>query len=142
MGKVAHGIVYEVDDARVNDDFDDFDIIFLTVKGEGGNYYDCFTYVLWQPGKPMRPPRYFWERVPAGFEEQGFPKEYIDTIWATFNECAECPDFERPMPAVTPGGSPSPCRHMRRHATPAARAGSPQGTRVSEVSVSANAVSR
>ena len=105
LGKVAKGMVYEVNDERVNDHFDDFAIVFLTVKGDDGNYYDCFTYVLDDPGKPMRPPRYYWERVPAGFEEQEFPREYIQTIWDTFNSAAECPDFERPMPAGAPGKS-------------------------------------
>lgn len=105
FGKTARGMVYEVNDDRVNDDFDDFDIVFLTVRGDDGNVYDCFTYVLQQPGKRMRPPRYYWERVPAGFEEQHFEREYIDSILETFENAAECPDFERPMPAAVPGRS-------------------------------------
>ncbi len=34
LGKTAQGIVFEVNDDRVNDDFDDFDIVFLTGIGE------------------------------------------------------------------------------------------------------------
>jgi hypothetical protein len=104
-GKTAQGMVYEVDDDRVNDDFDDFDIVFLTVKGEDGNYYDCMTYVLTQPGKRMRPPRFYWERVPSGFREQKFAEDYVQSIEKTFDQAAECPDFERPMPSATPGRS-------------------------------------
>lgn len=102
-GGVARGMVFEVDDDRIKDEFDDFDIIYLTVAGDDGNYYDCFTYVLSNPGIAMRPPRYYWERVPAGFAEQKFPQAYLDEIQATFDEAAECPDFDRPMPAGAPG---------------------------------------
>jgi hypothetical protein len=102
-GKVALGEVFEVNDDRVKDDFDDFDIVYITVEGDDGKTYNCFTYVLQQPGKRMRPPRYYWERVPSGFAEQGFPDEYIDSIQKTFDEAAECPDFDRPIPAGAPG---------------------------------------
>lgn len=104
-GKVAQGMVFEVNDDRVNDDFDDFDIVFLTVHGDDGKAYDCFTYVLQQPGIRMRPPRFYWERVPNGFRQQEFPEEYVQSIEATFEDAAECPDFERPMPSATPGRS-------------------------------------
>jgi hypothetical protein len=103
LGGLARGMVFEVDDARVNDHFDDFDIVYLTVAGDDGSYYDCFTYVLSNPGIRMRPPRYYWERVPAGFSEQGFPQAYLDEIQQTFEEAEECPDFDRPMPAGQPG---------------------------------------
>ena len=105
FGKTAQGQVLEVNDDRVNDHFDDFDIVYLTVKGEDGNYYDCFTYVLTEPGIRMRPPRYYWERVPNGFREQEFDETYVQSIETTFDEAAECPDFERPMPAGAPGKS-------------------------------------
>jgi hypothetical protein len=103
LGATAQGMVYEVNDDRVNDDFDDFVIVYLTVKGDDGKYYDCFTYVLTDPGIAIRPPRYYWERVPAGFAEQKFPQEYQDELQRIFDEAAECPDFDRPMPAGTPG---------------------------------------
>lgn len=103
LGATAQGMVYEVNDDRVQDDFDDFDIVYLTVKGDDGEFYDCFTYVLTQPGIAMRPPRYYWERVPAGFAEQEFPQEYQDELQRIFDEAAECPDYERPIPAGAPG---------------------------------------
>lgn len=105
LGKTAQGIVFEVNDDRVNDDFDDFDIVFLTVRGEDGKAYDAFTYVLSQPGKPMRPPRFYWERVPSGLAEQKFPQDYRDEVQAIFDDAGECPDFERPAPAAAPGRS-------------------------------------
>ncbi|MGC3955905.1 MAG: hypothetical protein QM804_16950 [Propionicimonas sp.] len=104
-GKAAQGIVFEVDDARMQDDFDDFDIVFLTVRGDDGNAYDCFTYVLSQPGVRMRPPRFYWERVPNGLAEQNFPQDYQQEVQQIFDDAAECPDFDRPAPAVAPGRS-------------------------------------
>ena len=103
LGKIALGMVFEVDDTRLNDHFDDFDIIYLTVAGDDGNHYDCFTYVLSQPGRRMRPPRYYWERVPNGLAEQNFPADYQAEVQRIFDEAAECPDFERPMPSGAPG---------------------------------------
>lgn len=105
FGKTAQGIVWEVDDARIGDDFDDFDIVFLTVHGDDGNTYDCFTYVLSNPGIAMRPPRFYWERIPNGLKEQNFPQQYIDFVLDVFGKAAECPDFDRPAPAVAPGRS-------------------------------------
>lgn len=105
LGKTARGIVFEVNDDRVHDAFDDFDIVYLTVRGDDGKAYDCFTYVLSRPGKRMRPPRYYWERVPNGLVEQEFPVSYRDQVQQVFDEAAECPDFERPMPVGAPGRS-------------------------------------
>ncbi|GLI27602.1 hypothetical protein ARHIZOSPH14_18440 [Agromyces rhizosphaerae] len=103
FGTDAQGLVFEVNDGRNRDEFDDFDVVYLTVHGEDGVAYDCFTYVLSQPGKRMRPPRFYWERIPSGLEEQGFPAEYRHRVQQTFDEAAECPDFDRPMPAGAPG---------------------------------------
>ncbi|BBH68717.1 hypothetical protein ACTI_54020 [Actinoplanes sp. OR16] len=104
-GKAAQGIVFEVDESHLEDHFDDFDIVFLTVRGDDGQAYDCFTYVLSQPGIRMRPPRFYWERVPQGLAEQQFPAAYQAEVQRTFDEAAECPDFDRPMPAGAPGRS-------------------------------------
>jgi hypothetical protein len=103
LGKEAQGIVFEVDDGHVNDDFDDFDIVFITVHGADGKAYDCFTYILTQPGIPMRPPNFYWRRIPAGLKEQNFPHEYQAFVQSVYDEAAECPDADRPMPAAKPG---------------------------------------
>lgn len=107
LGRDALGIVVECNDDRVHDDFDDFDVVYLTVQGDDGRYYDCFTYVLSNPGIPMRPPRYYWERIPNGLREQNFPQEYRDKVQAIFDAAAECPDFDRPVPADGPGRAAS-----------------------------------
>ncbi|MCX4097121.1 hypothetical protein [Nocardia sp. alder85J] len=104
-GKSAQGIVFEVDAAHLADHFDDFDIVFLTVRGDDGRSYDCFTYVLTRPGARMRPPRFYWERVPAGLAEQRFPADYQREVQDIFDEAAECPDFDRPAPSGPPGRS-------------------------------------
>ncbi len=99
----TQGIVYEVDDARLKDDFDDFDIVAVTVHGDDGKTYDCFTYNLTRPGIPMRPPHYYWRHIPEGLEEQNFPEDYKAKVMEIFDSAAECPDFDRPAPGVTPG---------------------------------------
>lgn len=104
-GKYARGEVIEINDDRIYGDFDDFEIFFITVKGDDGNYYDCFTFRLTDPGKRMRPPNYYWERIPRGFAEREFEEEYQQHIQAVFENSAECPDFDHPMPAGGPGVS-------------------------------------
>lgn len=103
LGVDTQGIVYEVDDSHVKEDFDDFDIVFLTVHGDNGVAYDCFTYVLTSPGMPMRPPDYYWQHIPRGLEEQNFDPAYRAQIQATYDAAAECPDAHRPAPAAKPG---------------------------------------
>lgn len=104
-GKSAQGIVFECDDSRMKDEFEDFDTIFLTVHGDDGVAYDCFTLVLSEPGIRMRPPRFYWERIPGGLAEQNFPADYQAEVQRIFDEAAECPDFDRPMPSAQPGRS-------------------------------------
>lgn len=102
-GHDAQGIVFEVDDARVRENYDDFDIVFLTVRGADGVAYDCFTYILSEPGIPMRPPDYYWQHVPNGLKEQRFPDDYQAAVLATYEQAAACPDGDRAPPAVKPG---------------------------------------
>jgi hypothetical protein len=106
-GNAAQGMVFLVNDERIRDDFDDFDIVFLTVYGDDGKMYDCFTYILSQPGIPMRPPKFYWRRIPAGLVEQNFPPEYRELVQSTYEKAAECPDADRPAPAAKPGRSAS-----------------------------------
>lgn len=99
------GLVYECDDTRLKDDFEDFDIVFLTVAGDDGNYYDCFTYILSSPGVPMRPPKFYWNHVPVGMRRWKFAPTYIEQVEKTYDEAAECPDADRQPPSATPGKS-------------------------------------
>jgi hypothetical protein len=103
LGANAQGIVFEVDDKHLQEDFDDFDIIYLTVHGNDGAVYDCFTYILTNPGIPMRPPEYYWRHIPEGLKEQNFPAEYHAVVQATYDEAAECPDANRSAPDAKPG---------------------------------------
>lgn len=102
-GFVTQGMVFEVNDDRVNDDFDDFGIIAITVHGDDGKAYDCFTYDLLQPGIPMRPPNFYWRHVPEGLAEQNFPADYVATVNDIFNKASPCPDADRPAPTAPPG---------------------------------------
>lgn len=103
LGIDAQGIVYAVDDSHLKEDYEDFDIIYLTVHGEDGVAYDCFTYVLSNPGTPMRPPNFYWEHIPRGLEQQNFSAAYRASIQSTYDEAAECPDPDRLAPAGKPG---------------------------------------
>jgi hypothetical protein len=96
------GLVYEVADAHLKDEFDDFDIVHLTVR-DGDTVYDCFTYVLSQPGTPMRPPDYYWKHIPIGLHAWNFPAGYISAVEDTYGQAAPCPDSGRPVPAAKPG---------------------------------------
>jgi hypothetical protein len=102
-GKQTLGLVFEVADSRLNDIFDDFDIVYLTVHGDDGVAYDCFTYVLSNPGIPVRPPNYYWQHIPDGLKEQSFPADYVNDVMATYQAAAPCPDADRPAPSVQPG---------------------------------------
>jgi drug/metabolite transporter (DMT)-like permease len=103
FGSDTLGLVFEVEDARLKDDFDDFDIVYLTVHGDDGNAYDCFTYVLSDPGVPMRPPNYYWSHVPRGLRAMDFPARYIEHVEQTYADALACPDADRPAPSANPG---------------------------------------
>ncbi|MFT3797640.1 gamma-glutamylcyclotransferase family protein [Microbacterium sp.] len=96
FGMVARGEVLEVDDRRLSERAPDYDLLFLTVRGDDGVHYDCFTYAMSAPGIRQRPPRYYWDLVIDGFREQGFAQEDLDRLQTMFDESAECPDFDRP----------------------------------------------
>ncbi|MFT4029290.1 MAG: gamma-glutamylcyclotransferase family protein [Protaetiibacter sp.] len=96
FGKVARGEVLEVADERLGEQAPDYDLVFLTVLGDDGAHYDCFSYAMSDPGIRQRPPRYYWELVINGFKEQGFSAADLERLERMFDESAECPDFDRP----------------------------------------------
>ena len=55
-GEKALGLVFE--DDGLTDDYDDFERFAITVHGDDGKSYDCWTYRMTTPGKPMRPPNF------------------------------------------------------------------------------------
>jgi len=96
------GLVYEVPDDESYDVFDDFDICFMTVRGDDGKPYDCWSYRLTSPGIPMRPPNYYWEHIPVGLKAWNFPPDYIAKVMAIYEAAAECPRSDRPAPVGPP----------------------------------------
>jgi len=103
FGVATQGIVVDVDKSHQKENYDDFDIVYLTVHGIDGVVYDCFTYILSNPGVPMRPPNFYWQHIPEGLKEQGFPEAYRTFVQSTYEAAAECPDADRPAPSAKPG---------------------------------------
>jgi hypothetical protein len=99
------GLVYEIPDEEAHPDYDDFDRCFVTVHGEDGGHYDCYTYRLTTPGVPMRPPNYYWDHIPKGLADWDFPEEYVAKVLAIYHAAAECPRADRPVPSASPGKS-------------------------------------
>jgi hypothetical protein len=104
-GEVTYGMVYRLPEQDSIVDYDDFERCFLTVRGDDGNVYDCFTYRLIRPGVPMRPPKYYWQHIPDGAREWGLPADYIAKIEKIYDSALPCPDEDRPAPSAPPGKS-------------------------------------
>ncbi|MFT4215515.1 MAG: gamma-glutamylcyclotransferase family protein [Microbacterium sp.] len=96
FGKTARGEVLDVAEERLGEHAADYDLVFLTVLGDDGVHYDCFTYSMSDPGILQRPPRYYWELVIDGFAEQRFAEEDLERLRKMFDESAPCPEFDRP----------------------------------------------
>lgn len=99
------GIIVEHDPQHFEEDYDDFDRICLTVYGDDGKIYDCWTYTLSRPGIAMRPPNYYWEHIPEGMKQWHFPAEYVNQVQRTYEAAAPCPRADRPNPSAIPGRS-------------------------------------
>jgi hypothetical protein len=104
-GKKALGVVFEHDPAHFQEDYDDFERCCVTVYGDDGKMYDCWTYRLITPGMPMRPPNFYWQHIPDGLKAWGFPGDYIEQVQKTFDQAAPCPNADRPNPSKIPGRS-------------------------------------
>ncbi len=104
-GNRCLGIIVEAPEGCYSEeyDYDDFVRISLTVHGDDGKTYDCWTYTLSRPNIPMRPPYFYWDHMVAGLNAQGFPQEYCEKIVKMYNDAAECPRADRPNPSAIPG---------------------------------------
>ncbi|HTN48664.1 MAG TPA: gamma-glutamylcyclotransferase [Burkholderiaceae bacterium] len=102
-GEKCLGLVFE-DDGLV-DDYDDFERFAITVHGDDGKAYDCWTYRMTDPGMPMRPPNFYWQHIPDGLKAHRFPPEYIAKVQAMYDAAAPCPRADRPNPSAIPGKS-------------------------------------
>jgi hypothetical protein len=102
-GEKCLGLVFE--DDGLTDDYDDFERFALTVHGDDGKAYDCWTYRMTHPGQPMRPPNFYWQHIPDGLEAHRFPRDYIAKVQAVYDAAAPCPRADRPNPSAIPGKS-------------------------------------
>jgi hypothetical protein len=100
-GNKALGMVFE----HSPEDYEDFERFSLTVHGDDGKAYDCWTYRMTDPGIAMRPPNFYWQHIPDGLTANQFPQAYIDAVLATYNKAAPCPRADRPNPSAVPGKS-------------------------------------
>lgn len=103
FGNDALGVVFTHTPAQFEQDYDDFERFFLTVHGDDGKAYDCWTYRLTKPGVAMRPPTFYWDHIPLGLKQWKFPQSYIDSVLATYEAAAPCPRADRPNPSAVPG---------------------------------------
>lgn len=104
-GRSVLGVVFDHEPRHFDEDYDDFERCCVTVYGDDGRCYDCWTYRLVTPGIPMRPPNFYWDHIPKGLKHWGFPQSYIDEIRAVFDAAAPCPRPDRPNPSAIPGRS-------------------------------------
>jgi hypothetical protein len=105
LGHQAQGIVFTDPDNQFKEDYDDFERCFLTVRGEDGKTYDCWTYRMIQPGTSMRPPNFYWQHIPDGLKHWAFPDAYIKEVLAVYEAAAPCPRADRSNPSAVPGKS-------------------------------------
>ena len=105
-GHKALGLVYQHGPEYFEEaDYDDFERCYVTVYGDDGKMYDCWTLRMSDPGKEIRPPNYYWENVPKGLKDWEFPEEYIQLVFKTYDEAMPCPDADRERPSIQPGKS-------------------------------------
>ena len=104
-GNKCLGVVYEHPEKHFDEDYDDFERCAVTVHGDDGKFYDCWTYRMTRPGVPMRPPNFYWQHIPDGMKAHGFPQPYVDSVLKTFEDAAPCPRADRPNPSAIPGKS-------------------------------------
>lgn len=104
-GNKCLGVVYEHPERHFEEDYDDFERCAVTVHGDDGKSYDCWTYRMTNPGAAMRPPDFYWAHIPAGMSNHAFPQAYVASVLATYGAAAPCPRADRPNPSAIPGKS-------------------------------------
>jgi hypothetical protein len=104
-GNKCLGAVFELSEQQFGEDYEDFERCAVTVHGDDGRTYDCWTYRMTQPGIAMRPPNFYWQHIPDGMKKLGFPDEYVQSVLATYESAAPCPRADRPNPSAVPGKS-------------------------------------
>lgn len=90
-GKRALGIVIEHGPEQFVD-YPDFKRIAITVHGEDGKVYDCWTWILDNPGMAMKPPKAYWNHVSTGLKHYEFSEEDSKNVIDVYDAAAECPE--------------------------------------------------
>lgn len=70
-------------------DYPDFKRIPVTVYADDGKTYDCWTYVMENPGIAMKPPKAYWANVENGLKDMGFPEDYNSKVKNIYDKSAE-----------------------------------------------------
>lgn len=91
-GARAYGVVFAHPAADFEVDFAGFERYFLTVYGEDGKTYDCWTLRLTEPKDHVRPPNFYWHHIPAGLEAWEFPTEVKAAVLAEYEAARPCED--------------------------------------------------
>lgn len=91
-GKVAYGLVVSTT-AIDSDRFGHNEARYLTVYGDDGATYECWTYCLQRPESAMRLPADEWEHICAGAAQWRLPDDYRDELVARHHAAAECSDM-------------------------------------------------
>ena len=107
-GVNALGIIVRHPDKYFDDQYDDFRKCFLTVRGDDGKTYDCWTFVLSRPGILMRPPDFYWQYIQDGMAELRFPQGYVDSVVNAYKTAEPCPGADRPSPLASTKKSSEP----------------------------------
>lgn len=97
LGEVAHGIIVR-HDPKYFIDYEGFERCFLTVYGDDGRMYDCWTLRMISPGVAMRPPNFYWNHIILGLKNSGFPEEYTEKIIELYERALPCPLEDMPDP--------------------------------------------
>lgn len=97
-GNRAWGVVFAHPDEDFQVDFPGFERCFLTVYGEDGASYDCWTYRLSQPAEAVRPPDFYWQHVPAGLDHWQFPAGVAERLIAEYEAAKPSLDPDQPAP--------------------------------------------
>jgi hypothetical protein len=100
LGSDVRGIIFE-HDPKYFREYPGFERFFLTVYGDDGKMYECWSLRMIDPGVAMRPPNYYWKHIADGLSKCNFPGEYVRSIYETYESALPCPDAERPEPAPT-----------------------------------------
>lgn len=91
-GANAHGVVFAHPEENFEVDHPGFERYFLTVYGEDGKTYDCWTYKLSAPSEHVQPPNFYWQHVPAGLSAWEFPEEVSKGLLEAYAAAKPCVD--------------------------------------------------